>query len=67
MEKQPEGHRPVCLSRQEAKDLVHSIMEAVAFHDDDGPALTADWPAQMRDWCDLLLSRLYDDEGGTTT
>lgn len=56
----------VHLTGEEARDLVLSIMEAVAFHDDDGPALRSTWPAEMREWCDLLLSRAYP-EGGTDT
>ena len=54
----------VILSSQEARDLVHSILEAVESVD-EGTDLRATWSAEMRDWCDLLLTRIYDT-GGTT-
>jgi len=46
------------LSGQEARDLVLSILEGVSVAEEGG-SLRATWSAEMRDWCVLLLDRLY--------
>jgi hypothetical protein len=59
------GMDEVILSSQEARELVLSILEAVESVD-EGTEVRASWPAEMRDWCDLLLARIYE-EGGPPT
>ncbi|CAN5714067.1 hypothetical protein BH24ACT3_BH24ACT3_13640 [soil metagenome] len=51
----------VILTAVEAWDLMESIMDGVA-HVEDGAPLPVNWPAEMRDWCDLLIERRLRDD-----
>jgi hypothetical protein len=47
----------VILSDVEARDLVQTVMEAVAAIE-DGDDLRRSWPGEATDWCLLILDRL---------
>lgn len=51
------------LTKQEVRDLVFSILDGITAVLEREP-VGATWVNEMYDWCDLLLSRIYDTNGG---
>jgi hypothetical protein len=54
------------LSSQEVRDLVDLILVGVE-NAEEGFESTIAWAYDMREWCIVLLDRLYGTEGGSTT
>jgi hypothetical protein len=50
------------LSSWEIRQLVLSILEGIDAVE-AGDTVRDSWADEMRDWCDLLLSRIYQEGG----
>lgn len=53
--------RVATLTSEEVWDLIESILIGVE-HVEEGLGFPATWPAEMRDWCYVLLTRMYEEE-----
>lgn len=56
-----QGAGMVNVTDDEARDLVHTILEAVAHIEERSP-LRQSWSLEAVDWCTLTIDRLAEEE-----